>query len=34
MTHRYTLAALMLAAMSIPAAAQQTTQPDTRRRRA
>ena len=29
MTHRYTLAALMLAAMSIPAAAQQTTQPDT-----
>ncbi len=29
MTHRYTLAALMLAAMSIPAVAQQTTQPDT-----
>ena len=29
MTHRYTLAALMLAAMSIPAAAQQTTQPAT-----
>jgi len=29
MTHRYTLAALMLAAMSIPAAAPQTTQPDT-----
>jgi len=29
MTHRYTLAALMLAAMSIPAVSQQTTQPDT-----
>jgi hypothetical protein len=29
MTHRYTLAAVLLAAMSIPAAAQQTTQPDT-----
>ena len=29
MTHRYTLAALMLAAMSIPAVAQQPTQPDT-----
>ena len=29
MTHRYTLAAVLLAALSIPAAAQQTTQPDT-----
>ncbi|PYP77082.1 MAG: hypothetical protein DMD35_16265 [Gemmatimonadetes bacterium] len=29
MTHRYTLAAILLAALSIPAAAQQTTQPDT-----
>lgn len=29
MTHRYTLAAVLLAALSVPAAAQQTTQPDT-----
>ena len=29
MTHRYALAAVLLAALSIPAAAQQTTQPDT-----
>lgn len=29
MTHRYALAAVLLAALSLPAAAQQTTQPDT-----
>ena len=29
MTHRYALAAVLLAALSVPAAAQQTTQPDT-----
>jgi uncharacterized membrane protein YkoI len=29
MTHRYTLAAVLLAALSVPAAAQQSTQPDT-----
>jgi uncharacterized membrane protein YkoI len=29
MTHRYTLAAVLLAALSVPAAAQQATQPDT-----
>ena len=29
MTHRYALAAVLIAALSVPAAAQQTTQPDT-----
>lgn len=29
MTHRYALAAVLVAALSVPAAAQQTTQPDT-----
>lgn len=34
MTHRYALAAVLLAALSLPAAAQQTTQPDTSKKAA